>query len=277
MEEKKKIDLIELNEEQAHFYNTPKTERKYNAVMKMWLVVRRRMYHLMNNSKVWDDVYALQKEWMGDLSNKKVLDFGCYEGNALSFYLAENAASYLGIDLSKRALQSLGENFEKLGIKNARLQCVDVLSSDFRESDFNIVYAQGVLHHFNPIDVLLPVLHKKLVPKGKIVSLDPLQTSFLTKSVRLVYHPFRSDKKWEWPFTTNTFASIKKYFNPVGIQGVMGYSKWAIPIAFLHKEIAVKVFRKLHSKDMALSKNENRHLWRCMQVAMCLEKRADSD
>lgn len=268
----RKEELENLNKEQAKFFDTPPAQRKFNAIMEIWRTLRRKMYFLMDNSNIWPDVYALQKEWIGDLSGKKVLDFGCFDGNALSAYLASNSASYLGVDLSKPALERLEEYFEKKGIMGARVQCVDVLSTDFTETGFDIIYAQGVLHHFNPIDVLLPVLKEKLVPGGKIVSLDPMRTNLLTRSVRAVYHPFRTDKEWEWPFTRETFGAIKKHFKILNVQGVIGYSKWAIPFVVLNKTLAVKLARYLHSKDMALAKSEQRHLWRCMQVVMCLQK-----
>jgi 2-polyprenyl-3-methyl-5-hydroxy-6-metoxy-1,4-benzoquinol methylase len=268
-------ELLILNKEQAQFYDTPHVKRNLNNIMKLWSHLRRRMYYLMQNSGIWKDVYALQKEWMGDLAGKKVLDFGCYDGNALSGYLAENSASYLAVDLSKPALERLDDYFRKKGIKGARVQSVDVLSKDFTETGFDVIYAEGVLHHFKHIDALLPVLSEKLAPGGLIVSLDPLQTSFLTRSVRAVYHPFRSDREWEWPFTRYTFDEIRRFFTIKKVQGVVGYSKWAIPIAFFHKSVAVRIAKYLHRKDIASAGSERRSLWGCMQVVMCLEKIAD--
>ena len=240
--------------------------------MKTWRMLRRRMYSLMQNAGLWDDVFTLHKNWMGDLSEKRVLDLGCYEGNALSFYLARNSRSYIGIDLSDQALDRLAESFEKRGITGATVKCVDALSDDFKDSDFDVVYAQGVLHHFNPIEAILSVLHEKLVPGGRVVSFDPIQTSLLTRSTRAVYHPFRSDKEWEWPFTRETLQKIEEYFTIIEIQGVLGYSKWAVPLAFINTNIAAKAFQDLHQKDIRLATEKNKYLWGCMQVAMCFEK-----
>jgi len=267
-----KDDLLHLNKKQAQFYDTAPAQRPFNPIMKIWRTLRRKMYFLMESSAIWTDVYALQKEWIGDLTGKKVLDFGCFSGNALSVYLATNCSAYLGVDLSQPALDSLEDCLLKKGITGARVQCVDVLSKEFTESGFDIIYAQGVLHHFNPIDVLLPVLQDKLAPGGRIVSLDPMRTSLLTRGVRAIYHPFRSDKEWEWPFTKETFSLIKKYFKILNIQGVVGYSKWAIPFVVINKAFAVKFAKYLHSKDMALAKGEQKHLWGCLQIVMCLQK-----
>lgn len=265
-------DILTLNKKQALFYDTAPAQRHFNPIMKLWRVFRGDMYYLMVNSGIWEDVFTRQKQWMGDLSGKKVLDFGCYQGNVLSPYLAANAAHYWGIDLSRNALNTLSERFGKAGIKNAHLQCVDILSPEFTESGFDVIYAQGVLHHFNPISAVLPVLHAKLAPGGRIVSGDPIQTSLLTRSARAAYHPFRTDKAWEWPFTKSTFAAIKKHFHIREVQGVVGFSKWAIPIACLHRATALNLARSLHKKDMRLAASEQKHLWNCLQVALCLEK-----
>ena len=264
--------ILETNTRQASFYNAENETRITNLPMKSWRLARRRMYRLMDASSIWDDVYRLQKEWIGDLANKKVLDFGCYEGNKLSHYLARGSAEYVGIDLSDQALERLARSFSKKGITGARVQAVDILSKEFVESGFDIIYAQGVLHHFNPIEALLPILHEKLNPGGRIVSLDPLRTSMLTRSVRAVYHPFRSDKDWEWPFRREIFDKFRQYFTIEHVQGILGKSKWAIPLTFVNKTLAARLVDHLHRQDMALASAENRHLWGCLQLAMCMIK-----
>jgi SAM-dependent methyltransferase len=264
-------ELLALNRKQADFFDTAPSQRRFNPAMKLWRAVRSDLYFLMGSCGIWSDVFSLQKEWMGDLAGKKVLDFGCYEGNVLSPYLAANAGQYVGIDLSKNALQKLAARFQNAGIRNARLQCVDVLSGDFTETGFDVIYAQGVLHHFNPIDAVLRVLRGKLAQGGRIVSCDPVRTSLLARGVRAVYHPFRTDKEWEWPFTRSTFETIKQHFRIRAVQGVIGYSKWAIPLALVHRPTATRAARTLHEKDLRLAVSEQRHLWRCLQVAMCLE------
>lgn len=264
--------ILELNEKQRSFYNTASDKRDFNVVMEAWRRARRNMYFLLNESGIWHDVYSLQKEWMGDLSGKKVLDFGCYAGNALSGYLASHAEEYWGIDLSDKALASLEMYFRERNITGARLQAVDILSDEFSEKDFDIIYAQGVIHHFNPIDVVLSVLQKKLKVGGRVITLDPQQTTFLTRSVRAIYHPFRVDKEWEWPFTRRTYSSIRRYFDIIQIRGFMGLSKWAIPLAVLNKRLATNLAATLHKKDFSEATREGPALWRCMQVIMCWEK-----
>lgn len=53
--------------------------------------------------------YDLHKAWFGDLSGKKVLDLGCFAGNHLSVYLAQNAREYIGVDLSEAGILKLNK------------------------------------------------------------------------------------------------------------------------------------------------------------------------
>jgi SAM-dependent methyltransferase len=266
--------MLTNNVEQAAFYEADADSRIKNLPMAMWRFVRRRLYYVMDHSKIRSDQDRLHKEWLGDLAGKKVLDFGCYEGNRLSHYLAENSREYLGVDLSASALERLDESFRAKGIEGARVRAVDILSSEFDDTGFDVIYAQGVLHHFNPIDVMLSVLSDKLNDGGIIVSFDPLQTSVLTRSVRTIYHPFRVDREWEWPFRRETFDAIQKKFEIEEIQGFIGASKWAVPMAFVSPSRAASLADRWHDLDLSRANGLNEAMYSCLQVAMKLRKRA---
>lgn len=267
-----KNELLETNIKQKSFYNKSPEKRKLNIIMRAWRNARRNMYFLLHQSGIWEDIYAQQKEWLGDLSEKKVLDFGCYEGNMLSTYLAANCKEYVGLDLSEKALTNLDITFQKKGLTNYKLISADILSDSFQENEFDVIYAQGVLHHFNPISVILPVLQEKLSDSGMIVSIDPLRTSLLTNMVRSVYHPFRIDKEWEWPFTKKTIDEIGDFFTISQMQGFMGAAKWSIPLAIVNKNIAIKATKALHGNDRQKANKIGRSLYGCLQLSMCLKK-----
>ena len=135
-----------------------------------------------------------------------MLDLGCYAGNSLSFYLAQNSREYLGIDLSPMGINNLSRRLEK--VPGARAEVMDFLSEDFKEKDFDLIYAYGVLHHFRDVDEIIAKLQEKISPGGEIISHDPLQTSLPIKIIRTIYRPFQSDKAWEWPFSKKNLLQI---------------------------------------------------------------------
>jgi SAM-dependent methyltransferase len=222
-----------------------------------------------------NDVTRLNREWMGDLAGRKVLDLGCFDGNPLSMYLAENSDSYLGLDLSEQAAGRLNRKLSEAGLYSSNKKAVagDFLSQDFREADFDVVYAKSVLHHFKHFDAMLRVLHDKLAPNGIVVTQDPMQTALSARVVRTLYRPLQSDKAWEFPFTKRTFDDLQKYFVIEDLQGVLGWAKWTFAAYPLGVNRVAWLCQKLHEKDSENARKPGRALWRCMQVTMKLRRK----
>ncbi len=207
-------EVLEVNERQRDFYNNPETKK--SLLSKGWSSLRN---HLLSDFRrafgIKDKVYDLHEAWMEDieLSDKRVLDLGCLRGNYLSLYMAQRAKTYVGIDLSDVAIAELRAKLEELDCPDARAEAVDFLSSDFKEKDFDLIYAYSVLHHFQDVDLLIDKLNEKLADGGKVIAYDPLATSFPIKVIRALYRPFQSDKDWEWPFTAKVLRKFAQGFN----------------------------------------------------------------
>lgn len=266
--------ILETNKRQKEFYNETDPKRK-NLPTRLWSFFRNGI--LSDYRKTYDlkeRVYAAHKEWMGDLSKKKILDLGCLRGNALSMYMAESAKEYIGIDLSDSAICQLQEKIRKKGFPNARAVAIDFLSPDFVDTDFDIIYAYGVLHHFENFDVLVDKLNEKLTRGGIIISYDPLETSTPIKLFRSMYRPFQSDKDWEWPFTKTTLQKLDASFEVLEKRGILGRSKYGIPLNFIpikRKFIQKKIKTMIEKDWQASSWND---VYKCMHLTMKLRKRS---
>ena len=262
--------IIATNIKQKEFYNN----FKQNFFTKIWSKLRNGLLNkIRKNIGIQDQVYLLHKEWFGDLSNKKVLDLGCFTGNHWSYYLAEHSKQYLGIDLSDVAIVKLNEKLKFF--PNAKAEAVDFLSNDFAEKNFDLIYAYGVLHHFENTTILINKLNDKLAPKGEIISYDPLETSLPIKIIRTLYRPFQSDAAWEWPFTMKTFYLYQKAFVIKERRGLLGKSKWVafldiLPISENKKRI---IRQKWHQHDWDESFDSDRAMFSCMHLTMLMQKR----
>lgn len=235
----------------------------------LWGRARFALQRVRSEARIDEDVISLHREWLGDLSGKKVLDLGCFSGNDLSLELARDSGSYLGIDLSERAIESLNRDLREAGLygPDSRAQATDFLSPDFAETGFDVVYAKSVLHHFEHLEAMLEVLSAKLAPGGVVVSWDPMQTSPPVWAARMLYRPLQDDRAWEFPFTRRTFEEIREHFEIEALRGIMGRSKWALLIPG-----AGRLARRWHERDMARVREPGRDLWRCMQVTMKLRR-----
>ena len=208
----KREKILETNKKQAEFYNKD-LKKAGNIFTILWRKGKRRLSKTKKRIGLNAAVDDLHKKWLGDLSNKRVLDLGCYAGNPLSLYLSRSSKSYLGIDLSAVAIEKLQAKLRENNIENAEARAVDFLSEEFKDEKFDVIYARAVAHHFQYFDVFLKALREHLNPHGMVVMLDPMETFMPLKVMRMVYRPFQSDKKWEWPFTKRNFVLMKKFFN----------------------------------------------------------------
>ncbi|MDI9308998.1 MAG: class I SAM-dependent methyltransferase [Limnohabitans sp.] len=263
-------EILETNKKQAEFYN----HFKQNYFTKLWAKFRNGILNkTRKNIGVIDQTYDLHKVWFGDLSQKKVLDLGCFSGNTLSLYLAQNAKEYVGIDLSDIAIAKLNERLKDL--PTAKALAVDFLSNDFAERNFDLIYAYGVLHHFPNMEILLKRLDEIMAPNATLISYDPLQTSFPVKIVRALYRPFQSDADWEWPFTKNTVRQIRNSFNVSETRGILGKSKWVFLVNFLpiSEDKKIKIGQKWHNSDWEKSAISDKVLFSCMHLTMFMKKK----
>lgn len=267
-------ETIELNKKQKEFYNTTEEKERNNLPTRIWFSIRNGIMTKYRKSfNITDRVYAVHKEWLGDLKDKKILDLGCFNGNVLSLYLAENAKEYIGIDLSDVAIAELSRKIEEHHCPNAKALSVDFLSSEFPDKDFDIIYAYGVLHHFENLDILISKLNEKLKKGGIIISYDPLETSRPIKLVRSLYRPFQSDKEWEWPFTAKTLKKFDDSFNIIEKKGILGKSKYGILLNYLplNKHYKRRKISNLIDSDWNSKSWSDIH--HCMHLTMIMQKR----
>ncbi|UMY65711.1 bifunctional 2-polyprenyl-6-hydroxyphenol methylase/3-demethylubiquinol 3-O-methyltransferase UbiG [Flavobacterium sp. HJ-32-4] len=267
---KSAADILETNKRQRDFYN----EVRQNFLTRCWASVRNGLLQrIRKNTGISSQVYELHTQWLGDLSDKKVLDLGCFAGNYLSKYMAERAKSYLGIDLSDVAIEKL--RLRLADLPNARVEAIDFLSPDFTEDGFDIIYAYGVLHHFENTELIIAHLQKRLAPGGEIISYDPMQTSWPVKLLRTLYRPFQSDADWEWPFNKKTVRAYETAFLVQERRGLLGKSKWLALLNLLPFSNALvhKLGTRWHQQDWERSSVSDAALFRCMHITMRLQKR----
>lgn len=270
---KSREEIIKINEKQKEFYNSK--DNKKNLSTKIWHSLRENtLKKIRKDIGVLNQSYDIHKTWFGDLTDKKVLDLGCFEGNNLSLYLAQNSKKYIALDLSDVAINKLAERLKPY--PNAKAVAADFLSVDFVESEFDLIYAYGVLHHFQNTDLLIAKLNEKLAPNGLIISYDPLETSLPIKIIRVLYRPFQSDKDWEWPFTKKTYFKYAKAFDIKDRRGLLGRAKWYFLlnlIPFLSSEKRQLIGKKWHKKDWDLSVTSDSHLFKCMHFTLLMQKK----
>lgn len=241
MHNQSRNQMLEINRVQKEYYesrfraqeNKEWREEAANTATNVWTYLRRKMLRLGDQVGIDEYIDNLHKIWLDDLSEAVVLDLGCFSGNTLSLWIARKSKEYIGIDLSIQAIECLNNKLRTEGIDNARGVCSDILSNEFPDNYFDVIYARGVLHHFEDLDVLLEELARILKPDGVIVALDPLETAPENRLFRMLFRPFQSDRAWEWPFNMQTFKTFRRHFLIEELQGYYGLVKIGFPLMMI--------------------------------------------
>lgn len=133
-----------------------------------------------------------------EVEGKTVLDAGCGTGIFSIIFANHGSARVTGIDISRGSLETARGLAEKFGLDNARFLQQDMLELPFPDSEFDIVWAWGTVHHttdpFRAIDQLIRVLK----PGGSLLLAVYTRTrlTFLHEMIRrtLIRTPRRSWK-----------------------------------------------------------------------------------
>lgn len=123
------------------------------------------------------------EEFLGDLSNKHVLEYGCGLGQMTSL-LAKNSAKVTSFDLSINSV-----NYTK---KRAQLNHVDGKielavsageSLPFASESFDIIFGKAILHHLNVHHGWYD-LYRMLKPGGRAVFIEPIGMNPILNFIR---------------------------------------------------------------------------------------------
>ncbi len=208
-------EMLEVNKSQKDYYEydtSKEFQHEGNIYVRTWDKIRDYQYKMTDYLDINNQLFNIHLEWLGNLNDKKVLDLGCHNGNELSLYLAKNSASYFGVDLSKGALSVLENKFKEANISNAKVLDLDILSDDFPEKDFDVIYAKAIFHHFKYFEDFLQVIKTKVKKGGIIITSDPLNTYFPLRFIHYLYRFIQYDKNWEYPFSKKSIMLIDKHF-----------------------------------------------------------------
>ncbi len=270
----KLTEMRQTNERQHEYYEraSGSAESYLNSqATNIWRRARRNAFSVFRNSDIQESIAHLHKQWMGNVSNAKVLDLGLGVGNPLSLRLAGEAREYVAIDLSASRMEIFRKKLDECGITGARTYVADFLSDAFAEADFDVVYALAIFHHFKHIGTFLDALARRMSAGGIVITLDPLQTWLPIKLVRLAYRPFQTDADWEYPFTSESLTAIQNRFKIERIQGIYGLSKWAIPISLFQPEAARRYAQRWHREDLQHA-TSLAAIRSCLRVSFLLRK-----
>lgn len=155
-----------------------------------------------------------------------VLDYGCGTGE-FSFYLAENGARVIGIDISEEAIQQARIKSSELDLESTvDFVVMDAMHTEFPDNSFDMVCGISILHHLD-IKKAYCELARILKPGGSAVFLEPLGHNPLINYFRRLTPQLRSPDEHPLLLQDINLASI--YFETVTCEYYALFTLMAVP------------------------------------------------
>ncbi len=220
-------EMIQRNREQAKFYDGVQAaemgrgrcgyskNQSANIWTRTWAWLRYRQQMALKQTGVEKAMYDLYTRHMNSKGGGSFLEVGCYSGSPFTIPMADAAGSYLGVEISPLAAKALSDKFAARGMSyKADVQIVDILTMN-EERKYDLIYAHGVLHHFENPEPLFAKLAALSKSAAVLLFTEPCAVNPIYRIIRAVYRPFQSDASWEWPFQKKTVEALEKYFTVI--------------------------------------------------------------
>jgi ubiquinone/menaquinone biosynthesis C-methylase UbiE len=150
--------------------------------------IDRRFFDALRHFLPWRERPLEQLIDFAGLRSRDVLEIGVGCGTHAQL-LAENAKSYVGIDLTDFATRCTSERMKLFGV-DATIVRMDAEIMDFPDESFDFIWSWGVVHHSANTRRILQQMHRVLRPGGTAVT--------------MVYHR----NFWNYYFISGVFRGV---------------------------------------------------------------------
>ncbi len=290
MSQRKENELkkaLELNKQQAEFYNNISHKddaeeftgyalnKDANLITRIWAKLRYAHQDAFEDIGVDSAKLNFLLDHCRNRAGGRFLEIGCFRGTRFSDPIIECAGSYTGIDLSKSAISA----FQKKVDKDGHTEKVTLIAGDLLEHEpneqYDVLFAHGVLHHFESTELLFEKLNSLVKPGGIMLCAEPSQVNRLFQIVRMLYRPFQSDRAWEWPFVKKSVRDLKKYFT---IESGFGWGQYSMLLSLTHSipgigSIMNPLYKWLLKKELNSKLSPN--IWLNSTVVLCCLSKKD--
>ena len=149
------------------------------------------------------------KQILGDVKGKKVLDVGCGTGS-LTFYIAQEGANVIGIDLSRNLIEHCREQSKNLGF-SIEFRVMNAQIPDFEDETFDIIVGSRIIHHLPDIGLFFNICKRLLKKNGFIAFIEPLKKNPIVDLNRKYFAP-KERTIHEHPLFISDIINIGKIF-----------------------------------------------------------------
>lgn len=156
-----------------------------------------------------EHVYAEMSKMLGDLTDKRVLEYGCGEGWITSD-LARKGAEVFAFDVSEQSIATTQEVLTKAGLlEKCHLQVMAAETLDYPDESIDVAVGFAIIHHLD-LPKAFAELKRVLRPGGVAYFAEPLGSNPLIHLYRRVTPQFRTSD--ERPLFLNELPELLSGF-----------------------------------------------------------------
>ncbi|PIP81583.1 MAG: hypothetical protein CO113_14190 [Elusimicrobia bacterium CG_4_9_14_3_um_filter_62_55] len=155
------------------------------------------------------------RNWLTtNVKNKKVLDFGCGNGEE-SIFVAKAGGFPTGIDISETAVSNSRKQALASGVdEQTTFALADGESLQFANDTFDLAMEYGVLHHID-LDKAMAEIARVLKPSGKMICTEALGHNPIIHLYRKLTPTIRTEWEVDHILRKKQFKIFDKYFGKI--------------------------------------------------------------
>ena len=162
---------------------------------------------------------------LGDLRGKKLLDIGCGDGlNGVMF--AKMGADVTGLDVSAGAIRVAHRRAVVNGVADRmKLVCAPAETAGLADDSFDIVWAEGFLHHvLDELELVVRQLARWTKPGGILLFTEPLNLNPTLRRLRQLIPVVTEATPGERPLVRAELDLVRRYVPDLSIRhfGLLG-------------------------------------------------------
>ena len=119
----------------------------------------------------WCEYWTVEKYLKDRIPFEKCLSICCGFGLVERILSKLNVAKEIvGTDLAPGAIEKAKKRAEQENIHNIKYYVGDLNEDTIPEAEYDLIWANGALHHIEDLDNVIPMLYRALKPKGFLIS-----------------------------------------------------------------------------------------------------------
>lgn len=202
-------------QKEKDYHNLKRDETSGSSERTAYISPQKKWYSIVRKSaKCYED-------WLREsCPNKRVLDYGCGNGNSLLKIAKMGASEMFGIDISDVSIENakreaINEGYDEKAIT---LLVIDAENMKFEDDSFDIIHESGVLHHLD-LEKAYSELARVLRPDGECICIEALGHNKIIHLYRKMTPQLRTEWETEHILCKKHIERAKIYFNKVDILG----------------------------------------------------------